>query len=79
MATVAHARGRGAGTAVLSALLDHAAAEGARHVRANVRTGARSLYERAGLHVTSEEFDLPEIGSHLVMEGELAAGGPRAA
>jgi ribosomal protein S18 acetylase RimI-like enzyme len=76
MATASQARGRGAGTAVLGALLDHAAAQGARHVWANVRTGARTLYERAGLQVTSEEFDLPDIGPHLVMERELAGGPP---
>jgi predicted GNAT family N-acyltransferase len=31
------------------------------------------LYERAGFHVTSEEFELPEIGPHLVMERKTAA------
>ena len=29
---------------------------------------ARSLYERAGLRVASEEFYLPQIGPHFVME-----------
>jgi ribosomal protein S18 acetylase RimI-like enzyme len=76
MATAPPARGRGAGTAVLGALLDHAAAAGAERVWCNVRVGARSLYERAGFHVTSEEFDLPEIGPHLVMERDLAGGSP---
>ncbi len=74
MATAPRARGAGAGTAVLTALLDHAAAEGAQRVWCNVRIGARSLYERAGFHVSSEEFELPEIGPHLVMERELADG-----
>ena len=74
MATAPHARGRGAGTAVLGALLDHAAAEGAARVWCNVRIGARSLYERAGFHVSSEEFALPETGPHLVMERELRGG-----
>jgi predicted GNAT family N-acyltransferase len=39
----------------------------------NARTPARSLYERAGFTVASDEFELPEIGPHLVME--LAAMG----
>lgn len=68
MATAADARGRGAGTAVLDALLRHAAAEGAGRIWCNARTPARSLYERAGLRVVSDEFELPMIGPHLVME-----------
>jgi predicted GNAT family N-acyltransferase len=39
----------------------------------NARVRARSLYERAGFTVVSEEFDVPEIGPHLVMECRLAA------
>jgi GNAT superfamily N-acetyltransferase len=73
MATVAHARGRGAGSAVLTALLDHAAAEGGRRAWCNVRVNARWFYERAGFRVSSDEFDLPEIGPHLVMERPLVA------
>lgn len=68
MATAPHARGRGAGTAVLAALVGHALAQGATRIWCNARTPARSLYERAGFEVASEEFDLPEIGPHLVME-----------
>jgi hypothetical protein len=29
---------------------------------------AASLYERAGIRVVSEEFELPHIGPHVVME-----------
>src|SRR5205823_2262706 len=47
MATAPHARGRGAASAVLEALLSHAAAQEAERVWASVRTPARSLYERA--------------------------------
>ncbi|HEY5318461.1 MAG TPA: GNAT family N-acetyltransferase [Solirubrobacteraceae bacterium] len=68
MATVPHARGRGAGAAVLDALLRHALAGGAERVWCNARTGARSLYERAGFSVVSEQFELPDIGPHVVME-----------
>ncbi len=72
MATVEHARGRGAGTAILRALLQHARERGARRVWCNARTPARVFYERAGLTATSGEFDLPEIGPHLVMELDVA-------
>jgi ribosomal protein S18 acetylase RimI-like enzyme len=68
MATIAAVRGRGAGSAVLAALLEHATAGGAQRVWCNARTPARSLYERAGLRVVSEDFDLSSIGPHYVME-----------
>jgi ribosomal protein S18 acetylase RimI-like enzyme len=68
MATAPAARGAGAGTAVLDALLRHARAEGAQRIWCNARTPARRFYERAGLSVISEEFELPMIGPHVVME-----------
>jgi GNAT superfamily N-acetyltransferase len=68
MATSPPARGKGAGTAVLDALLQHAAERGAHRIWCNARTPARSLYERAGLRAVSEEFLIPEIGPHFVME-----------
>jgi ribosomal protein S18 acetylase RimI-like enzyme len=68
MATAPEVRGRGAGSAVLAALVQHAASSGATRVWCNARIAARSLYERAGFTVVSEEFELPEIGPHLVME-----------
>jgi GNAT superfamily N-acetyltransferase len=68
MATVAHARGEGVGSAVLTGLLEHALDAGATRVWCNARTSARSLYERAGFLVVSEEFEIPGIGMHFVME-----------
>jgi len=68
MATAPEARGRGAGTAVLGELMRHAVDHGAARVWCNARVRARSLYERAGLEVVSEEFEISEIGPHLVME-----------
>jgi GNAT superfamily N-acetyltransferase len=68
MATVPEARGRGAGAAVLDALVDHALEQGATRIWCNARTPARTLYERAGFCVASDEFELPEIGPHYVME-----------
>jgi GNAT superfamily N-acetyltransferase len=73
MATVAHARGEGVGTAVLAGLLEHALDAGAVRVWCNGRTPARSLYERAGFRVVSEEFEIPGIGMHFVMEMRLAS------
>ncbi len=67
MATAPVARGRGAGTAVLEALLDHAREQGAASVWASVRIPARMLYERAGFRQTSEVFETPRIGPHVIM------------
>jgi ribosomal protein S18 acetylase RimI-like enzyme len=71
MAASPPARGRGAGTAVLDALLRHAREQRADRVWASVRTPARSLYERAGFAAVSEEFELPEIGPHVIMSREV--------
>jgi GNAT superfamily N-acetyltransferase len=68
MATAPHARGRGVGSLVLEALLRHASTHGARRIWCNARTPARSLYERAGLLVVSDEFEISGIGPHFVME-----------
>lgn len=68
MATLAGARGSGAGTAVLDALVQHALAAGAQRIWCNARTPARRFYERAGFRVISGEFALPVIGPHVVME-----------
>jgi GNAT superfamily N-acetyltransferase len=72
MATEPSERGRGAGTAVLAALLEIARAEGAALVWGNVRTPARALYERAGFTAVSDEFELPHIGPHYRMELDFA-------
>ncbi len=73
MATEPDARGRGAGTAVLEALLEHARGHGAQRVWASVRVPARSLYERAGFVVVSGEFEPPHIGPHVIMSREMQA------
>ena len=71
MATAPAARGRGVGTAVLAALLGHATSRGASGVWASARDPARSLYERAGMRVDSEEFEVAKIGPHVIMRMEL--------
>ncbi|MGI8864821.1 MAG: GNAT family N-acetyltransferase [Solirubrobacteraceae bacterium] len=68
MATRQEARGHGAGSAVLQALLEHAQAQGAQLVWCNGRLPALSLYERAGFVAASERFEVPQIGPHVVLE-----------
>jgi len=67
MATKPEFRGRGAGAAILDALVEHARAAGASRVWCNARTPALSLYARAGFEVESEEFEIEGIGPHFVM------------
>jgi GNAT superfamily N-acetyltransferase len=68
MATAPEARGRGAGSAILHALVQHAIAHGARRVWCNARTAALTLYQRAGFVVASDEFEPPDLGPHYRME-----------
>ena len=68
MATRPHTRGRGAGSAILQALVQHATEHGATRVWCHARTPARTLYERAGFVVVSAEFEPPRIGPHYRME-----------
>ena len=71
MASAPEVRGRGIGAALLGGCLQHARERGAQRVWCNARVGARSFYERAGLRVHGEPFDVPAIGMHLLMSTEL--------
>ncbi len=71
MATAPSARNRGAGRAVLDALVAHARAHGATRVWCNARTPAQRFYERAGFRVCSPVFEIAAIGPHVVMERAL--------
>lgn len=71
MATAPSVRGQGAGTALLTAAVDHAAARSGSEVWCNARIVAVGFYRRAGFEVVSEEFDIPGIGAHLVMRRAL--------
>ena len=71
MASAPEHRRRGAGAAALSACVRHVAAAGGTLLWCNARIGAVAFYERAGWTVLGEEFDIPGIGPHLVMEQRL--------
>ncbi|HEX4985772.1 MAG TPA: GNAT family N-acetyltransferase [Burkholderiales bacterium] len=57
MAVLAAWRGRGAGSALLMALMDLARAAGMRHVELNAQTRALGFYARHGFRAEGEEFD----------------------
>jgi GNAT superfamily N-acetyltransferase len=76
MASTPQVRGRGIGAAMLVRLQEHARSGGGRRIWCNARVRARTLYERAGMRVLSGPFEIPGIGEHYLMAGELARGEP---
>lgn len=73
MATEEALRGQGIGALVMAAAVGGARDTGADVLWCLARTGARSFYDRAGLTVHGEEFDVPGIGPHLRMQLDLRA------
>ncbi|MEE8526261.1 MAG: GNAT family N-acetyltransferase [Thermoanaerobaculia bacterium] len=71
MVNLEEVRGRGYGGALLEACLRHAADHGGRRVWCNGRSTVAGFYERFGFSVKGEEFDIPGLGPHLVMEKML--------
>ena len=67
MATAPDLRSRGAGTAVLAGLLEHARAAGGGLLWCNARIAAQRLYERAGLQTWGKAWVDPDLGPHVVM------------
>ncbi|HEX6236771.1 MAG TPA: GNAT family N-acetyltransferase [Acidimicrobiales bacterium] len=79
MATEPALRGRGVGTRLLAAALEHVAREGGRLVWCKARRPAQRLYERAGFVTHGEGWTDPELGPHVAMWRPLRADRPRPA
>ena len=75
MASTPAVRGRGIGSAMLERCVEHAREHGGTRVWCNARVGARSLYERAGMDVHGERFELPGIGDHFLMAMAIESAG----
>lgn len=71
MATLPEVRGQGCGAAVLDACIAHVRAHHGRFIWCNARTPAVGFYRRYGFATIGEEFELPGIGPHYVMECHL--------
>ena len=67
MATEAHARGQGVGTAVLAAAVEAIRDGGGRVLWCHARVAAAPFYARAGLVAVGDAFDITDIGMHVVM------------
>lgn len=71
MANREDVRGRGYGLALIEACVRHATDQGGLRLWCNARTTAVGFYQRAGFEVVGEEFDLPGLGPHRVLERSL--------
>lgn len=72
MATEPSLRRRGAGAAALAACERHASEHGGTLAWCNARVEAIAFYEANGWTVLGEEFDIPTVGPHYVMEKRLS-------
>ena len=71
MATDPSVRGEGYGRALLEAVVEHARREGGMRLWCNARSEVADFYGSWGFRPKGEEFDLPGLGPHWVMEMEL--------
>lgn len=60
-------RGKGVGSAILTALIDHACAHGGGTIWCYARIAARTLYELHGFSVAGEPFHDPVAGTQVLM------------
>lgn len=68
MATLPTVRGEGHGAALIAAAEAFIAEQGGTAIWFNARRAAEGFYAHQGYTTVSEEFDVPGIGPHVVME-----------
>lgn len=71
MGTLPSARRAGVGRALLRLCLEHVRGAGATRLWCNARTSARAFCAAQGLHARGDEFQMPDLGPHIVMVVEL--------
>lgn len=71
MATLPDVRGKGLGMKLLQAAETHVAEHNGQVVWANARVSALGFYEQAGYHKQGEQFEMPNIGPHYVIQKML--------
>ncbi len=68
MAVLPDLQRRGCGAALLEACLAHARKHDGKTLWCNARSSAAGFYRKFGFEICSEEFELPRIGPHFVMQ-----------
>jgi GNAT superfamily N-acetyltransferase len=71
MASLPEVRGQGYGAAALLYGIAEVRRRGGTLLWCNARSGAVGFYERLGFSVLGDEFEIPPIGPHFLMEIEL--------
>jgi ribosomal protein S18 acetylase RimI-like enzyme len=71
MATMPSLRNEGIGSALLTRCEIHAREQGGSRLWCNARIGARTLYERIGMTVEGDVFEIAGIGEHYLMSKPL--------
>jgi len=72
MATREDLRGQGLGGVVLRACVEHVAGEGGGFLWCSARIGARRFYAEAGFEEFGDEYEVPVIGTHVLMFRRVA-------
>lgn len=64
-------RGKNVGKLLLSNCIEYIKSHGDSHLWCNARVKAAGFYQSMGFRITSEEFEIPDIGPHYIMEIDL--------
>ena len=72
VATYPQARGRGYGTMLIQASVDHALSKGGKYIWCNARIAAIPFYAASGFIQHGEKFDIPGAGFHYLMYREIS-------
>jgi ribosomal protein S18 acetylase RimI-like enzyme len=67
MAVRPEIRNRGTGSRMLVNCEEHARQQGAQRLWCNARIGALTLYQRIGMTIEGQVFEIPGIGEHYLM------------
>ncbi len=71
MAVLDTFRGHDIGKKLLGDCINNIKNSGDKHLWCNARTSAIKFYQKMGFKITSQEFLIPDIGPHYIMEIEI--------
>jgi GNAT superfamily N-acetyltransferase/quinol monooxygenase YgiN len=77
MAVRPESQGRGIGSELLQACLDHVAEHAGNALWCNARTSAAGFYRRLGFEAVGDPFELEGLGPHFLMRRVIARESPR--